>query len=237
MALNTDSLDLEAGSTQYASITDASQTGLDITGDITIEAYVKQESIGSNTIVSKYGNSASTRSFLFYITSTKIIFNIYNSSGTFSGMDISHSFSTGSWKHVAVTWKASTGLLTLYINASSVGTDTSSVNNINNSATSFVIGANNVSVSPGLLFDGKIDEVRVWDTVRTPTEISDNYQLQLTGSETNLQGYWRLNDNYLDQTSNNNDLTATNSPVFSTDVPFPGTEDPATDNALAMCNF
>lgn len=35
---NTQSLDLEDGSSQYLSITDASQTSLDITGDITLEA-------------------------------------------------------------------------------------------------------------------------------------------------------------------------------------------------------
>lgn len=237
MALNTDSLDLEASLDQYASITDASQTGLDITGDITIEAWLKPEVTTSNAIVSKYGSSGATRSFLLYRNGSTIIFNMYNSSGSFSGTNQSHSFTNGVWKHIALTWKASTSLTTFYINGSSIGTDTGSVNDINDSGTSFAIGANNVDVTPGFFNDGLVDDVRVWDTVRTPTEISDNYQKQLTGSETNLQGYWRLNDNYLDQTSNNNDLTPVNSPVFSTDVPFPGTEDPATDNALAMCNF
>jgi hypothetical protein len=39
--MNTHSLDLELSSSQYAYITDANQTGLDITGDFTIEAWIK----------------------------------------------------------------------------------------------------------------------------------------------------------------------------------------------------
>ena len=42
---NTHSTDLESGSSQYWSITDASQTGLDITGDFSIEGWVKLESL------------------------------------------------------------------------------------------------------------------------------------------------------------------------------------------------
>jgi len=38
------SIDLERSSSQYLSITDASQTGLDFTGDFTIEGWVKLES-------------------------------------------------------------------------------------------------------------------------------------------------------------------------------------------------
>ena len=54
---NSHSLDLESSSSQYASITDASQTGLDITGDLTIELWAKFESLPSEynySIVSKW---------------------------------------------------------------------------------------------------------------------------------------------------------------------------------------
>jgi hypothetical protein len=71
--------------------------------------------------------------------------------------------------------------------------------------------------------DGLMDEVRVWNDVRTAQEISDNYEKEISGGSANLQGYWKLNNNYTDETSNGNDLTASGSPVFSTDVPFVGT--------------
>ena len=39
-------------------------------------------------------------------------------------------------------------------------------------------------------------------------------------NEAGFAGYWKLNNNYDDKTSNGNDLTATNSPTFSTEVPY-----------------
>jgi hypothetical protein len=44
-------------------------------------------------------------------------------------------------------------------------------------------------------FQGNIDEVRLWNTVRTPTQIRDNMTKKLMGSEVNLVGYWRLDEN------------------------------------------
>jgi hypothetical protein len=43
------------------------------------------------------------------------------------------------------------------------------------------------------IFSGWLDDVRVWSDVRTADEIRDNYQSELTGSETGLVGYWKMN--------------------------------------------
>ena len=45
LGANTHSIDLESGSSQYLSIADVSQTGLDITGDMTIACAVRVESL------------------------------------------------------------------------------------------------------------------------------------------------------------------------------------------------
>ena len=39
-------------------------------------------------------------------------------------------------------------------------------------------------------FDGVLDEVRIWNGTRTSTEINDNMDVRLTGSETNLVAYY-----------------------------------------------
>ena len=49
------------------------------------------------------------------------------------------------------------------------------------------------------LFDGLIDEVRIWNDKRTSTEISNNYQTQLNGNEAGLVAYWMLNNNAEDK--------------------------------------
>ena len=43
-------------------------------------------------------------------------------------------------------------------------------------------------------FDGVIDEVRIWNDVRTQAEIRTWMSRPLTGTETGLLGYWRFNE-------------------------------------------
>lgn len=41
-------------------------------------------------------------------------------------------------------------------------------------------------------FDGLIDEVRIWNTARTQQEIQDNMNKELTGNETGLVAYYKM---------------------------------------------
>lgn len=43
-------------------------------------------------------------------------------------------------------------------------------------------------------FEGCIDEVRIWSIARTLQELQNNRHTALTGNETNLVGYWRLDE-------------------------------------------
>jgi hypothetical protein len=43
-------------------------------------------------------------------------------------------------------------------------------------------------------FDGKIDEVRIWEVARTQTEIQGYMNQSLTGEEDGLIGYWRFDE-------------------------------------------
>lgn len=234
---NTRSLDLELSSSQYAYITDASQTGLDITGDISIEAWIKLEQLpstaGTRFVIANKGFWGTDNQFGYYLyideSSNKLGFfytssltgasaTQYTSNTAFAGGDV------GVWKHVAVTADVSAATMDFYIDAS-VTTDNLIQNgstSIANNAGDFSLGARRSSGSYTNFFDGLIDEVRIWSDIRTSGEISANYQKELKGNEANLQAYWKLNNNYTDSTSNGNDLTASGSPVFSTDIPFIG---------------
>ena len=41
-------------------------------------------------------------------------------------------------------------------------------------------------------YEGQLDEVRVWSTARTAEQIDDNFQKELTGSETGLTALWQF---------------------------------------------
>jgi hypothetical protein len=74
-------------------------------------------------------------------------------------------------------------------------------------------------------FNGLIDDVRVWNTSRSLTEMDDNDEKEMTGTESGLVAYYKMSDNLLDSTSGGFNMTAQNSPGYSTTIPFAGTAD------------
>ena len=44
------------------------------------------------------------------------------------------------------------------------------------------------------VLEGQIDDIRLWNTARTPSEIQDNMHKALTGNEVGLVGYWPMNE-------------------------------------------
>lgn len=228
LATNTYSIDLERSSSQYLSITDASQTGLDLSGDNTFELWIKIETLPTAGQVFQLVNKddATNRSFNFYLineSGTYKLQSFYFQGGAYGYYSLSYSFSANQWYHIALSFDVSNSLGTecvFYINGASQGNGTGFSNDItaiSNTSAPFEIG--NMS-GQTRYFDGLIDDARIWNDVRTAQEISENYQKELVGNETNLVAYWKLNNSLLDETSNNNDLTNNNSATFSTDVPF-----------------
>lgn len=231
MALNTHSLDLERDSSQFASRAD--NASLSITGDFSFEAWVKLESTGiTQTIISKNDNGGGQRSYAIGIgTDNKPLVTFYShisfADGFWSREVSDTALVIDTWTHIAVTVDVSVPTMKWYINGSLVASTTANATatSIADCTADFVLGADMSSGTKVNHFDGLVDEVRLWNDIRTAAEISANYMTQLTGGETNFVGYWKLNNNYNDETSNENHLTASGSPVFSISVPFVGTED------------
>jgi len=69
-------------------------------------------------------------------------------------------------------------------------------------------------------FNGTISEVRVWNYARSESEIKADMYEELTGSESGLAGYWKLNEGAgtiaHDSTANNNHGTLEGDPVWFT---------------------
>lgn len=225
-AFNTHSIDLERSSSQNLSISDGSQTGLDITGDMTVEAWVKLESFGSgefHAVVAK-DDGQPERSYAFSLLNASGTHKacMYNSSdgtntNTTSNLCVdTGTLSIGTWYHVAWVFDSSGGEVEVFLDGVSKG----SVNGLNtsnyNSSANFTIG----TMGGSSYFDGLIDDVRIWDLQRTSTEIGDDKGRELNGNETGLVGYWKLNNSLDDASSNNNDLTNNGSAAHSTDTPF-----------------
>lgn len=171
--------DLEAGSSQYFSITDAAQSGLDITGDISVSMWVKVESApaadGLYGLITKTPGSASGYYFLYGKdgTTPKLQSAFFNGASQTRGVKTSQDLGTGTWHHLVFTWAVATPNLTIYVDGSSVGAteDLTAATAIANSAAPFEVGA----FVGANFFDGLIDEVGIWSRVLTSDEVSSLY--------------------------------------------------------------
>lgn len=95
----------------------------------------------------------------------------------------------GTWYHVAVSYNDVTGEMKLYKNGALVDSTTGVAPHT--AGNLIQIGAYDPAAN---LFQGKIDDVRLWDTVRTGAEILANMDSCLTGSETGLVALYNFED-------------------------------------------
>lgn len=124
----------------------------------------------------------------------------------------STSVNTGNWIHVAATWKQSTGAMVLYINGNQEGSNTGGTN-LRSAPTRITFGELQTNIQR---FNGSIDEVRIWNTVRTQAQIQANMNKELDpGAESNLVAYYTFDQgiasgtntgltNLIDQKNTNN---------------------------------
>lgn len=131
---------------------------------------------------------------------------------------------TGQWNRFSIAWDASDSKAYFYRNGDLLGTRTGALTAIHDNTSIFGLatyvssGGSNTD-----FYDGLMDDVRVWNDIRTASEIMNYNREVLTGSEGNLVAYYKLDSAVTDsQTSGNNNLTANNSPTYSTDIPFYG---------------
>lgn len=222
--MNTHSLDLEASSSQFAAIVDGSQTGLDFSNTLSIEAWVKMETSGG-VIASKYNEQGNQRGYKFSINGGYLSYQ-YSSNGAANPGSYDVTASTnqlvvGSWYHAAVTVTTASKDIKFYVNgvlcSNGSSNDNSAGTSILNTTADFALGKYQINGPANSdFFDGLLDEVRLWSDIRTQAELVDNMYKQISASEGGLVAYYRLNNSYLDETSNNNDLTSSGSPTFIT---------------------
>ena len=101
----------------------------------------------------------------------------------------SSSLPFGVWPHVACTWDASSSSVEIYINgvlqSSSAGGSSSTGNDNVMTIGSRTNGAQ--------YFMGELDELRIWDRIRTSCEISAAMNSEFTVSQANLVAYYNFN--------------------------------------------
>lgn len=102
----------------------------------------------------------------------------------------------GEWHHFAATRDVTNREVRFYLDGMQVGTTQTFGPTPNGGAQAeTVIGASkNVFGAFSGFLDGAIDEVRIWQTVRSPAELLTSMHTPLTGSESGLVGYWPMDE-------------------------------------------
>ncbi|NQU68861.1 MAG: tandem-95 repeat protein, partial [Candidatus Marinimicrobia bacterium] len=186
----------------YVTIPDS--PSFDVTS-FTVEAWVKPDGISLMNVIGKTGHpSESSGGFDLEIASDGTLYGSVYQSGTEYSTFSSETITAGEWNHVAMTW-TSGGNLVLYINGgneSSVSTFTGTI------ANSAPIKIGVLSYDNSRWFDGQIDVVRIWRTVRSQIEILSGMYGRMDVDETGMISAWRMDEGtgttISDLTSNSN---------------------------------
>ncbi|WP_421891879.1 LamG-like jellyroll fold domain-containing protein [Marinoscillum sp.] len=127
----------------------------------------------------------------------------------------------GEWHHVAFVFEPSVALR-LYIDGVLDKTFGISSTNINGASYPFRVGK--YPTSSSVFFDGEMDEIRVWNDVRSDAEIFDNLYHDLKGDESNLVAYYPMDENsgtkLVDRSVNTNDGDIGGAGFIVSDVPL-----------------
>lgn len=121
------------------------------------------------------------------------------------------------WEHVA--WTYENNLVTVYINGENLGT-TFTRGPLANGAILYwnIIGKSSNSIG------GEIDELRIWNDVRTSSEINDKMFISLEGNESNLVAYYMMSNqsgsSLTDNSSNNNTGTISGATWVTCNAPI-----------------
>lgn len=171
---------------------------LDFTSNFSIEAWINPTSFNANvwenTIVGKDSDENSGSGYVLRCGNNGILnFNLGTNAGWKEVSSSANAVTLNIWQHVAATYDGAT--LKIYVNGVLVGSS-SNTNIAKTNSMNLNIGA---GYNGGARkFKGKIDDVRLWSTVLSPTNISDWMARSIDGSHpnyANLTALYTFNDN------------------------------------------
>lgn len=173
------------GSSDYAKSGDT----LSLSGDHTVEAWIKPGSASLGGIIT-VGDSDFSK--ILFTDSREIAVDILIDGGHYKNYTGTTQLTLDKWYHVTYTFDSNSNALTIYVNGISeivTVSEAMSISPFSLSAAPVFIGKDQDTS----YFDGSIDEVRIWNDVRTEEEIRDFMcEKAYTSTTDDLVAYYRF---------------------------------------------
>src|ERR1043165_2247031 len=189
---------------------------LNITGALTLEAWVKTSSTAVQQVVERGDWFQNQMSYQLTLVQSKVRLDIMQSNGSYAAAVGNTAMSLNAWNHVAGVYDGSQ--MRVYLDGVLDGTATATLAPGNN-ATGFRIGKSSFLYYPNY-FTGRIDEVRVSNAAIYSSNFTPGAHLTATSS---TRGLWKFDG----QTTNDSSASGANGTLqggttYSTDVPTGG---------------
>jgi ELWxxDGT repeat protein len=210
------SLALALDGTNYVGISNT--PSLDIRRTITLEAWIRPAGNSDGSLAFPAGKiwmpvvhkgdadvNGKFRTYAVWLGSDgKLEVDVADDNGTLEFLTTSDTPIAGrgnQWTHVAAVIDRDSRTVTLYVhdlNGKQLGATARLTTSSRDTATTteaLAIGHTPVVAFAGYTnFQGAVDDVRVWNTARTQTQIEADLRTRLAGDETGLVGYWRFDE-------------------------------------------
>ena len=186
------------GSGDYVNLGDSSTFSFAPTEPFSISAWAKFDVAATRTIITKGANATSDYEWRFFTNANGYLHLAcyHNTVGPYIGRSYDVALSTGQWYHLVGTYAGGTvsSGIEVYVNGVAVSTTTyesGSFTGMTDNSGDVIIGKYSND------FDGKIDEVSIFNKELTQAEINSLYAAnpQNAGDAvgiTNLVGYWKM---------------------------------------------
>ncbi|MFY9163328.1 MAG: LamG-like jellyroll fold domain-containing protein [Aquirufa antheringensis] len=208
---NTDNALNFDGSSDYASLPSAFASAYNNSA-VTIEAWIKTTDAKAINEIIGWGSSTVNNNVVEFRTSYGKLQFILNDGTKFYGLECTTPVNTGKWVHVAVVKSGSSAVL--YVNGqvasvTSNGDITSNPTLDRSNIGLLAYKTSSTAYGPiaGSYFNGGIDQLRVWNTARTSSDIAANMFVEMSGNETGLVANYDFNQGVANGT---NSITTVN---------------------------
>jgi len=217
---DTDTVMTVDGSTNYAMVADSAN--VELANDFTVELWVNPSDITSYQDFVVKENS-----FLFGMAAGNFGYALFGG-GTWSWENSGVKAAKDAWQHVAFTRAAGQNAVNVYVNGKLAYAGTANylgTGSLADNSSNVYFGARSVNNNGVMaeMFTGKMDEIKIWNTVRTLTQIQSDMNLWGATDYTNLKQYYDFNDisgtsilNKVPSPASGTTLTMVNTPTIGT---------------------